>query len=134
MEIHVHGEINNTGELTNNGIVSFTGDWTNLGNYKGEGLVEAGGQGSQKIAHHSQTITRLSVSGGSTKYISGKVVRDSYIVTMGLSTLSWSAGFSYDATTSTLERNFQGASAFEISFAYRIKILKAMKKFSTPLL
>ena len=61
-------------------------------------------------------------------------INDSYIVTMGLNTPVWTAGFSYDANTSSLERNFQGASAFEISFAYRIKILKAAKRFSTPLL
>lgn len=74
VELHVNGDIKNTGELNNNGIISFTGDWTNLGHYHGEGLVEAGGHGPQKIAHHSQTITRLSVNGGSTKYIGGKLV------------------------------------------------------------
>lgn len=61
-------------------------------------------------------------------------IDDSYIITTGLSTPSWNAGFSYDANASSLERNFQGANAFEISFAYRIKILKAVKRFSTPLL
>lgn len=61
-------------------------------------------------------------------------IDDSFIATMGLSTASWNAGFSYDDNSSSLDRNFAGANAFEISFAYRIQILKAVKKFSTPLL
>jgi len=61
-------------------------------------------------------------------------IDDSFIATMGLSTASWSAGFSYDANTSSLERNFAGANAFELSFAYRIQIIKEVRKFSTPLL
>lgn len=75
-------------------------------------------------------------SAGPTKVSLGMWYRidDSFIATMGLSTPSWSAGFSYDANTSSLERNFEGANAFEISFAYRIQILKGVKKFSTPLL
>lgn len=61
-------------------------------------------------------------------------IDDSYITTMGISTPSWNAGLSYDANSSALERNFQGANAFEVSFAYRIRILKPAKSFSTPLL
>ena len=62
-------------------------------------------------------------------------IDDSFIITSGLATNSWSAGFSYDANNSSLERNFQGANAFEISFAYRISIMKTViKKFSTPLI
>lgn len=61
-------------------------------------------------------------------------IDDSFIATIGLSTASWSAGFSYDTNTSAMERNFTGANAFELSFAYRIQILKTVKKFSNPLL
>jgi type IX secretion system PorP/SprF family membrane protein len=61
-------------------------------------------------------------------------VKDSFILTTGISTASWTAGFSYDANTSSLERNFQGANSYEFSFAYRIQIIKEYKRFATPLL
>jgi type IX secretion system PorP/SprF family membrane protein len=59
---------------------------------------------------------------------------DSFIFTTGITTSKWNAGFSYDNNSSSFERNFQGANAFELSFAYRISILKEFKKFSSPLL
>jgi len=59
---------------------------------------------------------------------------DSIIVTGGLSTAKWNVGFSYDANSSSLERYFQGANAFELSFVYRISVIKAAKRFSTPLI
>jgi len=77
----------------------------------------------------SKSITDLKVSLGLWYRLD-----DSFIVTTGFSTASWNAGFSYDANASSLERNFQGASAFEISFAYRISIIKTLKRFSTPLI
>ena len=77
----------------------------------------------------SKSITDVKVSLGMWYRID-----DSIIVTTGLSTSSWTAGFSYDANSSSLERNFQGANAFEVSFAYKISIMKAVKKFSTPLI
>lgn len=60
--------------------------------------------------------------------------KDSFILTTGISTSSWNAGFSYDANSSSLERNFQGANSIEFSFAYRIQIMKAYQRFATPLL
>lgn len=77
----------------------------------------------------SRSITELKVSLGMWYRID-----DSFIMTTGLSTSSWNAAFSYDANASSLERNFQGANSFEVSFAYRIKIGKAIKNFSTPLI
>lgn len=77
----------------------------------------------------SKSITDLKVSLGLWYR-----VEDSIIVTTGFSTGKWNAGFSYDANASSLERNFQGANAFEISFAYRINIIKTLKRFSTPLI
>jgi type IX secretion system PorP/SprF family membrane protein len=59
---------------------------------------------------------------------------DSVIVTSGLSTAKWNVGFSYDANSSSLERYFQGANAFEVSFMYRISVMKHAKRFSTPLI
>lgn len=92
--------------------------------------INVGAYGAYSLsAMMGRAVTELKVSLGMWYRID-----DSYILTMGLSTPSWNAGFSYDANTSSLERNFQGANAFEVSFAYRIKILKAVRKFSTPLL
>ena len=77
----------------------------------------------------SRSVTDIKVSLGMWYRID-----DSYIVTTGLSTSTWNAGFSYDANSSSLERSFQGANAFEVSFSYRISITKQVKKFSTPLI
>lgn len=59
---------------------------------------------------------------------------DGLILTTGMTTASWSAGFSYDTNSVSLQRTFQGANAFEVSFAYRIRVLREAKRFSTPLL
>lgn len=61
-------------------------------------------------------------------------VKDSFIATTGITTSIWSAGFSYDANHSSLQRDFHGANAFEISFSYRINIAKEYKRFSSPLI
>lgn len=61
-------------------------------------------------------------------------IKDSFIVTTGMNTSSWSAGFSYDANNSSLSRDFHAASAFEISFSYRIHITKEYRRFSSPLI
>lgn len=61
-------------------------------------------------------------------------LQDSFIVTTGLSTPSWNLGFSYDSNSNALERSFQGANAFEFSFAYKINIMKEFKRFSSPLI
>lgn len=61
-------------------------------------------------------------------------VDDSFIITTGFSTSRWNAGFSYDANTSSFGQNFQGSNAFEVSFQYRIGILKTLRTFSTPLI
>lgn len=77
----------------------------------------------------SRRIAELKVSMGAWYRIN-----DSFILTGGLSTSAWSAGFSYDTNSASMERVFPGANAFEISFAYRIRIEKSIKKFSTPLI
>ncbi len=61
-------------------------------------------------------------------------IEDSFITTIGFSCASWTAGFSYDANNSALERNFNGANAFEISFVYRINTANTTRRFSTPLI
>jgi type IX secretion system PorP/SprF family membrane protein len=77
----------------------------------------------------SRSVTDLKVSVGLWYRVD-----DSIIATTGFSTGTWSAGFSYDANSSSLERNFEGSNAFEVSFAYRFSIQKTVKKFSTPLI
>jgi len=62
-------------------------------------------------------------------------IRDSFIFTTGASTSTWTVGLSYDLNTSSLSRYFPGASAFEVSFSYRIKTLQQkLPRFSTPLI
>ena len=92
--------------------------------------INVGAYGAYSLpAVTSRSLTELKVSLGMWYRMD-----DSFILTTGLSTSSWNAGFSYDANSSSFERNFQGANAFELSFAYRIKIGKGIKKFSTPLI
>lgn len=80
VEIHVDGEIENSGVLNNNGVITFTGNWSSIGTYNGEGSVEAHGHAPQKIAHHGQQITRLSMNGWGTKYITGKLIVDKELI------------------------------------------------------
>jgi hypothetical protein len=61
-------------------------------------------------------------------------VKDSFIMTTGFVTPKWNFGFSYDANASSLERSFQGANAWELSFAYKISIMKEFRKFASPLI
>jgi type IX secretion system PorP/SprF family membrane protein len=77
----------------------------------------------------SKTLTDMKVSLGFWYRI-----RDSFILTTGMSTSSWSAGVSYDANNSSLSREFHGANAFELSFSYRIHITKEYRRFSSPLI
>jgi type IX secretion system PorP/SprF family membrane protein len=61
-------------------------------------------------------------------------IKDSFIITTGLSTPQWNFGFSYDANSTSMQRSFQGANAMEFSFAYKINIMKEYTRFSSPLL
>jgi type IX secretion system PorP/SprF family membrane protein len=61
-------------------------------------------------------------------------VEDSFIFTFGISNPQWSAGVSYDMNSSSFARNFNGASAFELSLSYRISKNKGYTKFSSPLM
>jgi type IX secretion system PorP/SprF family membrane protein len=92
--------------------------------------INVGGYGAYSLSETiSKPLTQVKVSLGCWYRI-----HDSIIVTTGLSTPSWNFGFSYDANSSSLERSFQGANAFEFSFAYKINIMKEFKKFSSPLI
>lgn len=71
--LHIEGELVSTGTLQNDGMISFTDDWESKGLYKGDGIVEAIGTGTQVIAHHDQRIGSLIVNGWGTKYIKGRL-------------------------------------------------------------
>ena len=97
--------------------------------YQNAAQINIGGYGAYTLpATTSHTITDLKISLGFWYRID-----DSFIATTGISSATWNFGFSYDANSSSLERSFQGANAFEVSFAYRINIRKEVKKFATPL-
>ncbi|MEX1240696.1 MAG: PorP/SprF family type IX secretion system membrane protein [Cyclobacteriaceae bacterium] len=92
--------------------------------------INVGGYAAYSLpAVTSKSVTDLKVSLGFWYRI-----YDSIILTTGISTSSWNAGFSYDANTSSLGRNFGGANAFEFSFAYKIKTMKEFKRISSLLL
>ena len=92
--------------------------------------INIGGYGAYTLPGvQSRSITDLKVSLGLWYRL-----HDSVIVTTGFSTSTWNFGFSYDANRSSLERNFHGANAFEVSLGYRINIVKQIKRFSTPLI
>jgi len=72
-DLHVDGEVSNSGTLYSSGVITFTTDWNNTGEYNGEGTVEARGNAPQKIANNAQNIFRLSINGWGTKYIKGSL-------------------------------------------------------------
>jgi type IX secretion system PorP/SprF family membrane protein len=96
---------------------------------KGE-QINIGGYGAYALPNvTSRSVSELKLSIGFWYRL-----KDSFIVTTGINTSSWNVGFSYDANSSSLERSFQGANAYEFSFAYKISLMKEVKRFSTPLL
>ena len=97
--------------------------------YQNGAQINIGAYGAYTLsAFTSKTLTDVKVSLGLWYRID-----DSFIATTGINTSEWSLGLSYDANSSSLERSFHGANAFEVSFAYRINIRKEVKKFATPL-
>lgn len=98
--------------------------------YQESAQINIGAYGAYALPEvKSKTITNLKVSLGCWYRLD-----DAVIVTTGFSTAEWNIGFSYDANSSSLERSFQGASAYEVSLAYRINIIKEVRKFATPLI
>jgi hypothetical protein len=73
VSIYVDGDMNNTGTLENEGVLSFTGDWESEGNYSGGGTLEMGGNKSQKISHRGQDVHTLLIDGWGPKYIKGTI-------------------------------------------------------------
>ena len=71
VSVFVDGEVRNDGKFQNEGTVSFTGDWESSGNYNGQGVLEANGNGSQRISHYGQAVGTLVIEGWGQKYIKG---------------------------------------------------------------
>ncbi|HYG20778.1 MAG TPA: PorP/SprF family type IX secretion system membrane protein [Ohtaekwangia sp.] len=61
-------------------------------------------------------------------------LQDAFIFSTGFSTTVWNIGFSHDTNVSSLGRNLGTASAYELSFAYKIIVHKGFKRFSSPLI
>src|SRR5690349_19483568 len=73
VNVYVDGEVINEGRLDNHGTVSFTADWQSRGKYNGIGVVEANGNGPQKILHHRHPLGSFVVNGWGTKYVKGSL-------------------------------------------------------------
>jgi CHU_C Type IX secretion signal domain len=71
VSVFVDGEVRNDGKFQNEGTVSFTGDWESSGTYNGQGVLEANGNGPQKISHYGQSVGTLLIEGWGQKYIKG---------------------------------------------------------------
>lgn len=73
VDVYVDGHVTNGGTLDNDGLISFTGNWSSEGKYKGRGVVSAAGTSPQIIAHFGQQMGRLFIGGGGAKYIGGSL-------------------------------------------------------------
>ena len=71
--VHVDGDLINSGKLDNEGHISITRDWESSGQYNGVGVVTVSGNNPQRIEHYNQGIHTLTIDGGGTKYIKGIV-------------------------------------------------------------
>lgn len=87
--LHVDGSINNAGTMVNDGYVTFSMDWKNVGTYEGSGALEANGTGSQIVSHHGQDVSSLEMSGGGAKKITGQLnITRNLRLTNGIATVS----------------------------------------------
>lgn len=73
VSIFVDGSVSNEGLLSNDGQLTFTNDWESAGPYRGSGILEAKGNGAQKIAHYNQEVSSFYIHGWGTKYINGQI-------------------------------------------------------------
>jgi hypothetical protein len=70
--VHTH-EVNNSGFIMNNGIMSVSGNWTNANIYQGTGAIVLSGE-TQVIRNNDQSINKLVIDGGGDKIIKSKLV------------------------------------------------------------
>lgn len=71
---------------------------------------------------------------GNTDLVLGlwKRLEDAYIVSVGLSNANYTVGFSYDATSSSLNTYNNGRGAYELSFSIRNSKDRRRRRFDTP--
>lgn len=73
VNVYVDGDIRNSGNLENHGLLALTRDWESRGTYAGQGTLEVYGNTPQKIYHFNQTVHNLVVDGWGQKYIKGSI-------------------------------------------------------------
>ncbi len=85
---------------------------------------------------YSLTNPKASSKAGSTKVLIGGWYRlkDSFILSAGLSNSIWNIGFSYDNNIFSLSKAFGYGSAYEFSLAYKMHNKNGFKRFSSPLI
>lgn len=71
--VFVDGSVHNSGLLENEGILGFASDWESDGHYRGSGVLDAYGQGTQRIFHYGHKVSNLSINGPGPKYIKGEI-------------------------------------------------------------
>lgn len=97
-DIFIDGEIQNSGNIDNRGMVYVTGDWDNEGNYTGDGVFEFAGPSSQIISHNDQKVRTVIVSGAGPKYLKGSLnITDALHLNYGILHVSGDASLQMDA-------------------------------------
>ncbi|HET9487203.1 MAG TPA: hypothetical protein VFO54_07205, partial [Chryseosolibacter sp.] len=71
--VFIDGSVHNNGLVINEGILGFAGDWESDGHYKGSGVLDAYGQGTQRIFHYGHKVSSLFINGPGAKYIKGEI-------------------------------------------------------------
>ncbi len=85
---------------------------------------------------YSITNLRPTSKTGNTKVLIGGWyrLRDSFIISTGLSNAIWNIGFSYDNNIFTLSKAYGYGNAYEFSLAYKIHNKNGYKRLSSPLI
>ena len=88
--VTVLGGALNNGDLTNDGTLSISGDWMNVGTYgSGNGLMILNGTQEQNIVQNDQDVYQLQSTGGGEKIINSNIeIQDSLKLTDGVMKIS----------------------------------------------
>jgi hypothetical protein len=73
LEVHVDGDVGNTGFLQNLGIFYLTGDWRNINVYQGAGTIVLQGDRAQNIFNNKNAVNRLVIDGTGRKSVEDKL-------------------------------------------------------------
>jgi hypothetical protein len=71
LEIYFDGSVVNEGFIQHQGILSFTGSWTNTSVYQGSGTLAAVGANPQTISNNRQAVSKFLIDGIGIKRIVG---------------------------------------------------------------